>query len=112
MLALVPGFRMTMHLDAQPIAAIDLMVVGCLAVGHMLGGRTCDERTGLAIASVARNIGLALFICALSGIEKQIIPTLLSYMILGAIVAVPYSVWCKRQMVQIGEIEHGVDSTV
>ena len=111
-LALVPGLRMTVHLGAQPVVAIVLMVVGCLAIGHLLGGPTFDERTGLAIASVARNIGLALFICALSEIEKEVIPTLLSYMILGAIVAIPYSVWCKRQKVQVGKIEHGMDSTV
>src|SRR5262249_47805 len=57
-----------------------------------------NERASLAISSIARNVGLALFITALKGVEQTVLPTLLSYMILGAIVAVPYSAWSKRRV--------------
>lgn len=96
--AIVPGTRMIAHLGALPILAIVMIVTISLIVGHLLGGPTREERAGLAIASVARNIGLALFITTLNGVEKEIVPTLLAYMILGAIVAVPYSLWCKRRL--------------
>lgn len=96
--ALIPGFRMIAHLGALPILAIVIMVVVSLIIGHILGGPALDERSDLAIASIARNIGLALFITTLSGVEREIIPTLLAYMILGAIVAIPYSLWSKRRL--------------
>jgi BASS family bile acid:Na+ symporter len=97
-LALIPGFRMIAHLGGLPILAIVMTVAVSLIIGHFLGGPTHDERSALAVASIARNIGLALFITTLSGVEKEIIPTLLSYMILGAIVAIPYSLWSKRRV--------------
>ena len=97
-LALIPGFRMIAHLGGLPILAIVMTVLVSLVIGHILGGPAPDERSALAVASIARNIGLALFITTLSGVEKEIIPTLLSYMILGAIVAIPYSLWSKRRV--------------
>jgi BASS family bile acid:Na+ symporter len=75
-----------------------MTVVVALTIGHILGGPTQDERSALAVASIARNIGLALFITTLSGVENDIIPTLLSYMLLGAIVVIPYSLWSKRRI--------------
>ncbi len=96
-LALIPGVRMTLQLGVSHVLAIVIMVAVSLAVGHLLGGPGTDRRSALAIASIARNIGLALFIATLNGVQKEIIPTLLSYMILGAIVAIPYSAWCKRR---------------
>lgn len=33
--------------------------------------------------------------------RNPIIPTLIAYMILGAIVAVPYSLWSKRQLAKL-----------
>lgn len=101
-LAIVPGFRMILHLGGLPIVTIVVMVVLSLAIGHLLGGPTFSERSALAVACIARNIGLALFITALSHVEKQVIPTLLSYMILGAILAIPYSLWSKRRVAQSG----------
>jgi BASS family bile acid:Na+ symporter len=89
---------MIAHLGALPILAIVIMVAVSLIIGHILGGPALDERSDLAIASIARNIGLALFITTLSGVEREIIPTLLAYMILGAMVAIPYSLWSKRRL--------------
>ncbi len=100
-LVIVPGVRMILQVGAAPIAAILIMVAVSLAIGFLLGGPVYDERSSLAVASIARNVGLALYIAALSGVEQSLIPTLLSYMILGAIVAVPFSVWRKRRAVRL-----------
>ena len=94
----VPGIRMILHFGALPALAIVIMVVVSLALGHLLGDPIPDERTALAVATIARNVGLALFITALNRAEQAVLPTLLSYMILGAIVAVPYSTWSKRRV--------------
>jgi len=95
---LVPGIRMILHFGALPALAIVIMVGVSLALGHLLGDPIPDERAALAIATIARNVGLALFITALNRAEQAVLPTLLSYMILGAIVAVPYSTWSKRRV--------------
>jgi bile acid:Na+ symporter, BASS family len=98
LLVLSPDLRMMVNLGGLPSVVIIIMVAGSLAIGHLLGGPSREQRSVLAIASVARNVGLALFIAELSTYAQNFIPTLLTYMILGALLAVPYSVWSKRQM--------------
>jgi len=103
---LVPSVRMILHFGALPALAIVIMVGVSLALGHLLGGPVPDERSALAIATIARNVGLALFITALNRAEQAVLPTLLSYMILGAIVAVPYSALSKRRVARQRD-DHG-----
>ena len=87
--------------------AILLIVVVSLTIGHLLGAPRRDQRSTLATACIARNVGLALFIAGLSDYGQHIIPTLLTYMIWGGILAVPYAVWSKRQLTL--KQEHGSD---
>jgi len=87
---------MTLMLGWLPIGTIIVMVASSLAIGHLLGGPSREHRSALAIASIARNVGLALFIAQLSDYGQNFIPTLLTYMILGGLLAVPYSLWSKR----------------
>ena len=78
--------------------AILFMVLFSLTIGHLLGGPGRDQRSALATACIARNVGLALFLAELSDYGQHFIPTLLAYMILGGLLAVPYAVWSKRQL--------------
>jgi bile acid:Na+ symporter, BASS family len=98
LLALAPDLRAMLRLGWLPAAAISIMVGASLAFGHLLSGPPRAQRSVLAIAGVARNMGLALYIANLSDYGQQFVPTLLTYMILGALLAVPYSVWSKRQV--------------
>ncbi len=98
LLALAPDLRAMLNLGGPSVAAIIVMVGSSLAIGHLLGGPDREKRSALAIASIARNVGLALFIAGLSDYGQQFIPTLLAYMILGALLAVPYSLLSKRRM--------------
>jgi len=98
LVVLKPDFRAMLNLGWRPAAAIIIMVGTSLAIGNLLGGPSREKRSVLAIASIARNVGLALFIAGLSNSGQQLIPTLLTYMIFGALLAVPYSVWSKRRM--------------
>ncbi len=98
LLILVPELRAMLNVGGLAMVAILLMVVFSLAIGHLLGGPRRDQRSALATACIARNIGLALFIAELSDYGEHFIPTLLTYMILGGLLAVPYAVWSKRQI--------------
>lgn len=51
-----------------------------------------------AIASIAHNVGITMFIAGLSHYGQRSVPTRLTCMILGALLAIPYSVWSKRRM--------------
>lgn len=97
-LAITPDLRAQLLLGWSAIAAIVIMAVTAVIIGHVLGGPPADQRAGLAIASLARNIGLAVFIAGLSGGEARIFPTLLAYIILGTAVQIFYSVWIKRKV--------------
>lgn len=98
--AIAPDLRAMLKIGGPSLTAIVVMVVAALTVGHLLGGRSQEQRSVLAIASIARNAGLALFIAHLSEYGHQVIPTLVTYLVLGALLAVPYSVWSKRRIKQ------------
>ncbi len=97
-LAVAPELREKLLLGWPAIAAILIIAVAAVIIGHLLGGPRPGQRAGLAVASLARNIGLALYIAGLSEGGESVIPTLLAYIILGTAVAIPYSVWIKRQV--------------
>jgi BASS family bile acid:Na+ symporter len=98
LVVVAPDLRAMLWLGWRPTVVIIIMAVVSLAIGHLLSGPPQERRSVLAIASIARNVGLALFIANLCDYGQQFIPTLLTYMILGALLAVPYSVWSKRRM--------------
>lgn len=95
---IIPGFRLILQIGILPLVVIVMMVVISLAIGHIFGGSEVDKRSALAIACIARNIGLAIYIAYLSNSQQQVVPTLISYAILGALIAIPYSNWSKRQL--------------
>jgi bile acid:Na+ symporter, BASS family len=97
-LVLAPDLRAALLLGWPAIAAVVIIAAAAVGIGHLLGGPRKDQRAGLAVASLARNIGLALFVASLSADANGIIPTLLAYMLLGTLVQVIYSVWVKRQV--------------
>lgn len=98
LLSMKPELRAGLLLGWQPTAAILIMAVGALAIGHFVGGPNAAQRGGLATACVARNFGLALFIASLSENGAASIFTLALYLVLGALMAIPYALWIRRQV--------------
>ncbi|MGJ5628043.1 sodium dependent transporter [Nostoc sp. CALU 1950] len=97
-LACILGLPLFFQVGELPLVAISIMVIASLGIGHALGRLDDDTRAILAIFCIARNFGLALFIAILNHIQQQVIPTLVAYVILGAFVGVPYSIWNKRRL--------------
>ncbi len=83
----------------QAGGVIALIIPLGLIIGHLLGGidQNLDTRSTLATATIARNVGLALFIAIINGATIAI-PTIAAYFILGGILSIPYNVWIKRQI--------------
>ncbi|NMF85602.1 DUF202 domain-containing protein [Nodosilinea sp. P-1105] len=78
------------------LVAIPLIVLFGLACGHILGGPEISVRSAIATGTIARNAGLALFLLAANGAGNAI-PTVIAYVVIGAVTAFPYNVWAKRQ---------------
>lgn len=96
-LVVMPELRKGFLSGWPALFAILITGATAIAIGHLFGGPEPTKRSGLASASLARNIGLALFIGELANLGEIMVPTLLAYMILGALLALPYSLWMKRQ---------------
>jgi BASS family bile acid:Na+ symporter len=96
--AITPDLRAMLNPGGPAITAIVLMVALSLAVGHFLGGPSQEKRAALAVAGIARNVGLALFIAGLTDYGQKFVPTLLTYMILGGLLSAPYAIWSKRRV--------------
>lgn len=79
------------------ILAIAAFVAAGLAAGHLLGGPREDDRTVLALATATRHPALALAI-AKAGFpdEAGLGATILLYLLVGALVAVPYIRWRRK----------------
>lgn len=99
----VPDARAMLAVGWSAYTAIAIMAIAALAIGHGLARPAQSQRSALAVASVARNIGLALFVLGLSEAGRSSVPTVIVYLVLGVIIASLYSVWSKRQSSVEGE---------
>lgn len=97
LLVFAPDLRDKVQIGGPGMMAIAIIVAVSLVAGHILGGPSPEQRSVLAVGCIARNAGLALFIAGLSAYGQQFTPTILTYIIWGAVLAVPYSVWNKRR---------------
>ena len=79
------------------IVAIAAFVLVGLAVGHVLGGPDPNDRAVLALATATRHPGVALAIGTTNFPEQNaVLPAILLYVVLVAILTIPYVMWRKR----------------
>lgn len=96
-LAIVPDLRANLLIGWTGAAVVIALAAIALSSGHLLGGPRLDRRAGLAIVTVARNLGLALYIAEGYESTHAAIPTILSYAVLAITLAMPYSRWMQRR---------------
>ncbi len=79
------------------IIAIAAFVIIGLTAGHLLGGPEEDDRTVLALSTASRHPGIAMAIASANfpG-QKLVFGAVLLYMIVNAIVSLPYLNWRRR----------------
>jgi BASS family bile acid:Na+ symporter len=87
------------------LALVSFILVG-LAVGHILGGPAPENRTALAIATATRHPGVAILLARANfPDEKLVVAAVLLYLLINAVVAIPYLLWTKRTRGQSREQE-------
>lgn len=89
--------KLLLTLGWAPFLTIALFNVLLLAIGHLLTtGYAKQIQASVAISSIARNLGLAIFI-ATSLRRADAILTILAAQIVGIIINLPYTRWIKRR---------------
>ncbi len=77
--------------------AVAAFVAIGLAVGHGLGGPDPQNRTVLALATATRHPGVAMAITSANfPVYREVLPAFLLYLLVGAVLAIPYVMWRKR----------------
>jgi BASS family bile acid:Na+ symporter len=80
------------------VAALAAFVLVGLTVGHVLGGPRPENRTSLAIATASRHPGVALLLARGNfPQERLVVAAVLLYLLVNAVLAVPYLLWTKRR---------------
>jgi predicted Na+-dependent transporter len=77
-------------------SAIVIVTLLALAVGHFIGGPEPATRVATAITSAARNPGLALLVLTLNASNPAIAATVLAYVVVSLVAALPYALWRAR----------------
>lgn len=79
------------------LAFAALIAVG-LTAGHLIGGPRSEERTMLALASSSRHPAVAVALAhANFPDDKLVMPAVLLYLVVCAIVTIPYVQWSRRR---------------
>ena len=88
------------------LVAIAAFVLVGLLIGHFVGGPKPENRTGLALATASRHPGIAIALAVANFPEgKLAISAVLLYLLVNALVSIPYHIWTKRQAHAVGEVK-------
>jgi BASS family bile acid:Na+ symporter len=80
------------------LVAMTAVVILGLAVGHFLGGPEPGHRLVLGLSTASRHPAIALAVAKANfPDEPRLGPTILLYLLVTAIVSIPYQVWFKRR---------------
>ena len=77
-------------------AAIAVIVAVSMALGHLLGGPEKGHRTTLAVMSIVRNAGLALFLAMRDFAEMGLAGIIVGYILVGLVVQAVYTTLRKH----------------
>lgn len=67
-----------------------------IAAGHFLGGPDRVDRATLATASVVRHPGISISLASAAFADPRVSAAIVLFMLVGMIVAAPYSAWIKK----------------
>lgn len=80
------------------VIALAGMILAGLAAGYLLGGRSKENRTALALAAASRHPGVAMGIAAANfSDEKAVLVAILLYTLVAIVLSLPLVVMGKRQ---------------
>ncbi|MEO0759892.1 MAG: hypothetical protein AAFY78_23815 [Cyanobacteria bacterium J06648_16] len=108
LMILVHTFRLLADVGILPFLLITPVIAVWLILGHVLGGPTVEQRSTLAIGTIARNVGLVLLL--LRGNVppegmKELLPLVIAFVLVGAVGGAIYAAVLKRSAAFDSKIE-------
>jgi bile acid:Na+ symporter, BASS family len=82
--------------DGTILAMVAFVAIGLL-IGHLLGGPEPDHSVVLALSTASRHPAIALSIASVNFPDERFGGTILLYLIVGALVGIPYLAWCRKR---------------
>lgn len=92
LLILIRAWRQIVELGLPSLAAFAAFTLIALSAGHWLGGPEASHRTTLAVACVARHVGLALLVAA-NAPGARALALVATYLLASTLVSVLYLRW-------------------
>ena len=83
-------------LGAGTVLGLTIFTLSGLAIGHVLGGPDPGHSSVLALATACRHPAIALSIATTNFPEQRFAALILLYLIVSAIVGIPYLMWQQR----------------
>ena len=84
------------------LVAIAAFVLVGLLIGHFVGGPKPENRTGLALATASRHPGIAIALAVANFPEEKLaISAVLLYLLVNALVSIPYHILTKRKTQEV-----------
>jgi BASS family bile acid:Na+ symporter len=84
-------------IGAGTVLALVIFTLVGLAVGHMLGGPDPDHSSVLALSTACRHPAIAFAVATTNFPEQHFGALILLYLIVSALVGIPYLTWQRRQ---------------
>ncbi|MEA2094296.1 MAG: hypothetical protein U9P11_07015 [Pseudomonadota bacterium] len=98
---LVLNWHILLEARGPALLILAILIIAALAIGHILGGPTEDDRTALAIACATRHIGIAVLVAAsVPGPRTAVLVA--AYIVTAAVVSIPYLRWRRSRSVTTG----------
>ena len=92
LLLLTLNWHVLLEARGPALLILAVLIIAALALGHLLGGPTEDDRTALAIACATRHIGIAVLVAAsVPGPRTAVLVA--AYIVTAAVVSIPYLRW-------------------
>ena len=84
------------------LVAIAGFIFGGLLIGHFVGGPKPENRAGLAMATASRHPGIAIALAVANFPEEKLaISAVLLYLLVNALVSIPYHILTKRKTQEV-----------
>jgi BASS family bile acid:Na+ symporter len=88
-----------MHLIGNgTVVAMTVLVLICLAAGHLLGGPVLVDRGTLATAASVRHPGIAMALASANFGNPQVTAAILLFLMIGLVLGIVYTIWIKRSI--------------
>ncbi|WP_289297130.1 hypothetical protein [uncultured Reyranella sp.] len=98
---LIVNWHVALEVSWQGVAALAVLILMALIIGHLVGGPNEEDRTALAVACAMRHIGVAVVVAtSLPGARVAVVISV--YIAISVAVTLPYMRWRRKIATKTG----------